>query len=330
MENLTGIFKLIEEKKYEDSYCFLCGGFLDESNRTVEYIIPKWLQKEFNLWNLQLRLINETTIPYKSLTIPCCFTCNNKHLEPFEKKVKAAFKSGFDDFFKLDRYALFLWLGKIYYGLLYKEMFLPLDRRNPTKGNITNPEFLDSFYSHLLFLQGIREKHKFSNFFPASIYIFETQWNNEIEGNWDLVDNHDVPFIAIRMKNIGVIALLQDCQTTQKTDEDLEKYRTHKLHPIQFRELVAQIFYKGFLFNRTPKFINHQYGNNDKVEIILLPLGGIAGGSVFNDWNYDEYGALLAYYLDIPYGKIRRKENAIITFLTDKDGKPVFMDLNKN
>lgn len=137
----------------------MCGCVLTDKTKTEEHVIPKWLQKEFNLWDQKITLLNGTYIPYRLMTIPCCFECNNHHLKPFEDKIKAGFERGYEDFQKLDKEILFLWLGKIYFGIMYRELFLNLDRADPEKGTITNPGYMKSFYSHFLFLQGIRKLH---------------------------------------------------------------------------------------------------------------------------------------------------------------------------
>ena len=73
-----------------------------------------------------LVLLNGTTIPYRQLTVPCCRECNNEHLEPIESNVMAAVNQGPEAVEALDRKTLFLWLGKIFFGLLYKESLIPL------------------------------------------------------------------------------------------------------------------------------------------------------------------------------------------------------------
>jgi len=274
MEELSGIFKQIEEHSFTINECFLCGCELTEENRTEEHVIPKWLQHKFDLWDQKLSLLNETLIPYRFLIVPCCFECNNIHLSPFENKIKEAVDSGYDAFEKLDRESVFLWLGKIYFGIMYRELFLTVDRSDPTLGTITNDHYLKSFYSHLLFLQGIRKKHSFNNFFPASIYLFKTQKPIELNDQWDFIDNHHTMFISIRMGEIGVLALLQDCEATKELEEHIERHKKIELHPLQFKELSAKILYKGILMNRTPKFINAQFDN-----YVTTTLMSLQGGS---------------------------------------------------
>lgn len=327
MAKLYGIFKQLEERTFTKDICFLCGCLLNSKNKTVEHVIPKWLQSEFNLWDQQLTLLNLTSIPYRQLTIPCCFKCNNVYLKKFEDRIHKAFNKGFDTFQNLDQNTIFLWLGKIYFGLMYRELFLNLDRKNPEVGTITNGEYLKGFYSHLLFLQGIRNRHKFNNFFPASIHLFKTQIPKNIEERWDLVDNHFRMFIAIRMGEIGIIAVLQDGGAVKELEGSLNTHKTIDLHPIQFRELAAQILYKGMLMNRTPKFVNNQYKN--KVETFMSPLGGLSAKPIFDEWDNETYTMILSHFTSVPLEHCRPGKDKAWTWLADKNGKSLFIDVNE-
>ena len=114
-----------QERSFAEDKCFLCGTQLTSDNRSDEHVIPKWVQHEFALWNQNLTLLNQTPIPYRQLTIPCCAPCNNEHLNRIEVAVSTAWREGFDSFASLNRDVLFLWLAKIVYGLLVRELFLP-------------------------------------------------------------------------------------------------------------------------------------------------------------------------------------------------------------
>lgn len=324
---LTGIFQQIEEKKFTDSHCFLCGIELNKNNQTKEHVIPKWIQKEFNLRNQEVTLLNGRSLFYRHLTIPCCFNCNNKHLEPFENKVHIAFQKGFESFSELNSEIIFLWLGKIFYGLMYKELFLSMDQKDPNSPKIISPYYVDSFYSHLLFLQGIRDKHRFRNFFPASIYLFKTQKAAKVEEQWDFIDGHNPLFIALRMGEISVISVLQDGQATQQLEEHLARYKTIYLHPIQFQELSAEIFYKAVLMNRTPKYINHQI--NGMVETHQLPLQGMSTKPIFDEWNNNNYAEILSKFMKLPIEEVQPEPGKVWTWLRDANGNPLFIDVRE-
>lgn len=321
MTELTGIFKQLEEHTYTSDKCFLCGCLLTKDNNTEEHVIPKWLQHKFNLWDQKITLLNGTLLPYRLLTIPCCFECNNLYLRPFENKIKTAFDGGYKEFQKLEAETLFLWLGKIYFGIMYRELFLNVDRTDPEKGTITNPEYLKSFYSYFLFLQGIRKKHSFKDFFPASIYLFKTQKPTRIEDQWDFADNQNVLFISMRMGEIGIISALQDCETTKQLEILLDHHRDIELHPLQFQEMTAQILYKRILMNRTPKFLNFQ--NGEISETYLMPLQGYSDKPIFDDWDNDTYSIILAKLTGVPLEICQPEKGKVWTWLMDKDGNSI-------
>jgi hypothetical protein len=68
------LFQAVGKQKFGAATCFLCGRRLGTKNRADEHVIPKWVQKGFRLWNARLHLLNQTTIPYRQLTIPFCGT----------------------------------------------------------------------------------------------------------------------------------------------------------------------------------------------------------------------------------------------------------------
>lgn len=320
------IFKIVDEHSFTSDKCFLCGCILNEENKTEEHVIPKWLQNKYNLWDQLLTVLNGTDLPYRYLTIPCCRECNNIHLKPFEDKICEAQNNGFDSFIKLDKEIIYLWLSKIFFGVMYKNLFLDVSRKEPTKGKIIPPKYLKHFNTHLLFLQGIRGRHKFIDFFPGSIFIFKTQLPNNIERQWDYMDNHYAMLISMRLGEIGVIAVLQDGNTLSDYSNDLEKHRKIDLHPLQFRELTAKVLYKAILFNRSPKFMAVQ--NKGIVQSYMNPIAGYTGEKIFNKWDNFEYTKLLSYYLGIELNSI--SEEQYFTCLVDENMNPQFMDVNEN
>jgi len=118
---------LIEFDLTKDN-CFICG------NRatTVEHIIPKWLQRKFNLWDQKIEVPNLTTVKYKQLVVPACKRCNNEIYGKLEEKMSKN---------EADEKDIWRWANKIHFGLRLKDSFLDFDRKNPGKkiGDIFNP-----------------------------------------------------------------------------------------------------------------------------------------------------------------------------------------------
>jgi len=126
-------------------HCFLCGVVLTDQNRTDEHVFPRWLQKDFELWDARLNLLNGTSIPYRQLKIPCCSDCNAGHLGALEQEVQLACRQGPGSFCSLDRSRIYQWLLKMFYGVMFQEVFLVLDRKDPDSGSILPREFFEEF-----------------------------------------------------------------------------------------------------------------------------------------------------------------------------------------
>lgn len=284
----------------------MCGTTLDDQNRSNEHVFPKWIQRRFNLWNEKLTLLNGTLIPYRQLTIPCCTECNSEHLSQIESQVEAAFAAGMESVATLDRRILFLWLAKIYYGLIFRELFLPLARSDPKLGPIATDEQLKLFRMHHMLLQGtrgvVRWRHPEQQ--PASIFVFKCQTTKSTRANFDYFDIVQYPYLAIRVGPVGVMSVLQDWGALEGSVKlpQIEAARSLDLHPIQFRQVAAIGAYMSYLFNRVPK--HFLTGGRDSVEIVTMPLGGLAGGSLYNEFKMREFGSCLAFAWQVPLNQI--------------------------
>ncbi|HUS48966.1 MAG TPA: hypothetical protein VMZ91_02275, partial [Candidatus Paceibacterota bacterium] len=147
---------------FTDEECFLCGKYLKEKSN--EHVFPKWLLNEFNLWNKTITLLNQTGITYKRLKIPCCKKCNNVFLSKLEKMINEKYKEGFKAFLELEELIIYQWIGKIFYGLLFRELSLLINQGLSKKEYIVSPEMLERYRTLHGFLQSIRIPFKFSNF----------------------------------------------------------------------------------------------------------------------------------------------------------------------
>ena len=149
MKSTKSFYNPFQKMSFTDDRCFLCGKKL--KTKTVEHIFPKWLLNEYNLWNQNIILLNDTKINYRQLTIPCCKECNNVYLSKVENQIRKGYFKGFNDFLKMDKLLVYQWIGKIFYGLLFRELSLSLKRTDPEKGSITNPDLLKDFKTFYFF-----------------------------------------------------------------------------------------------------------------------------------------------------------------------------------
>lgn len=315
---LPELFNAVGNRNFGEDVCFLCGCELTGGNRTREHVIPLWAQQRFKLLDQRIILLNGTEIPYRQLTVPCCFECNNIHLKPIEDEMSEAVLIGPKAVESIGQNKLFIWLSKIFYGLLYKELFLQYERNNPqTNDTITDPEMLMEFQMLHYFLQSARTHMEFREFFPASIMVFETQQPLEPQLQWDFHDSLQYMFISCRMGNVGILASLMDGGANSYMSHHLDYVKGLKLHPLQFRELVGMVHYKATLFNRTPKYMIVE---GDPIQVIQNPLGGFSTKPIFNDWESETYAHILSQFTGAPLEIIYNPPNHVMTWLRKADG----------
>ncbi|WP_308295148.1 hypothetical protein [Streptomyces sp. Tu10] len=301
--------------------CFLCGADL-AGGRTDEHVFPQWLLRRCDLQNEKITLLNGTLMPYKQMKIPCCSTCNNEHLSRIERAVGDAFTKGPEAVAALDTTTLFLWMGKIYYGLMFRELSLLADRRDPQGGSIVSPEFLTAFRMHHLLLQAARGTVRWrKDQHPASVFVFQAQEPTDPRARFDYVDITNFPFLAIRVGTTAVVAVLQDWGALAQavTVPALEAARQLVLHPQQFREVAALAAYMTTLFNRVPKHLLHAGENH--VDVMTLPLQGMSAKFVFNPFDMDDYAQVLSYVTGQPLEELYDGHN-VVTLLRDRDDQP--------
>lgn len=235
-------------QEFGNDRCFICGQHIPEGSpqRTREHVFPKWLLEELNLWDSFVTQIDGRRLAYRKMTVPCCQICNGTDFSPVEKRVKAAYCKGFDAFTALDRRDLFLWLGKIYYGLVFRESRQPLDAKDQRGARLVPEEHLKTLEFHHFLLQAASAEVAWTPVEPgpASFHFFECLDDNEPRRRFDYMDHLFIPIIGLRIGSIGVVSVLQDWGRSEGVQEPhLNAARRMRLHPTQFREAYGRLKY---------------------------------------------------------------------------------------
>jgi len=247
-----------DQKYLQSNRCFLCGIALDQSNATEEHVFPKWLLNKYDLWDGALSLLNGSVIRYRQIRIPCCRTCNGVHLSALEGRLERAVNDGYKAFRLLPRGVLFQWVLKIFFEILYLEMRLAADVRNPSGGTILTAQFLEDYRLEHALLNSVRLPVRVAKPLPWSIFVLPAQVSSKDQRNFDFVDNLHGQVIAVRMSEVAVFAVLLDNQTQEGM---FRRWFARvadrvRLHPIQFREIAAKVVYKRQTMTLTPRFMN--------------------------------------------------------------------------
>jgi len=325
-ESLQSFVQRLESLEVAHSECFLCAKNITTGDYTLEHVVPAWAQHRYNLWNQRLVLLNGTDIPYRQLTVPCCDDCNRNRLRPLEDSLSQTVDVGHHAVKALPARLVLLWLAKILFGILYKELFLLLDRSSPSDGTIITPGFLRHFRTQRFFLQQVREKVRLVDFTQGSLFVFPMQPLPRKEMEWDLCDNVETQFIACRVGKVGLFASLSDGGAQQYLNDIYADIKDLPLHPIQFHELTAQFSYRSTLATRTPKYLTAE-GIPHAVH--QMPLGGLSLKPLFDDGDAESYARHLAHYLHVPLERVFEPPDKVSTWLRVPDGTPRFMNITE-
>ncbi|TCP21049.1 hypothetical protein EV195_1253 [Tenacibaculum skagerrakense] len=312
MKSEINFYTNFKEETFDDNTCFLCGRECEI--KTTEHIFPKWLQHKYDLWDKRLIVTNDTTIPYRNLTVPCCEKCNNEDLSKVEEKFQALLERSFKNLTFEDEQIIFQWSAKILYATRYKELSLLVDRKNPELGNILTPYELESYSALHLFLQSIRFKTTFHEPKPWSIFVFNCTDD-------DFFYHNNIVGLCFSMKfgKIAFTIVFEDNNVIEDFMFGLKKLKEYPINFPQYLEINAHLFYSAIIKENAPKYYT-TYNDNSK-EINVNTVGVLRS----RKWNDKEYAYLLDQILtscgiDIGHSTWN-PDGTITSFLIDQNGE---------
>jgi hypothetical protein len=307
------LFDAIDNHALNEDTCFLCGAALTSAIRSDEHVFPMWLQHRFDLWDNRLHLLNGTAIPYRRLTVPCCTECNNEHLSALENRIRSSVFEPNDSGSTPNTHDLYLWVAKILFGIMYRELLLPLDRSSPEGPKILDPEAMQHFRMLHFFLQSVRVPMRFhcqNVTFPASVLVYDLQCPTTKHAQFDFRDNPIYQTIFLRLGSKGIIAAFDSGAQDYILGDLFRREAKHCLHPIQFEELAAKLFYKASLLKRFPFYLISEFEGVYDVTLLHEPT--------FNKWNQDDYARLVAVFTDHPLEFVNPQPGMVISWLSDE------------
>jgi hypothetical protein len=296
--------------------------------------MPKWLQRRHNLWDQELVLLNGTAIRYAQLMIPCCESCNSIHLSGLENQIRSAIEKGYEEAVKLPALRVYQWIGKIFYGILRKEVVLLLDRRAADKGTIVPPELIQGFSTLHLFLQSIRKPFVFQDCEPFSVLVVNLHFR-EGKDEFYFRDSLHGMVCSLRTRGVGFIVALQDAGVIPGSyGRYVEDVAGRKLLPIQFDELYAKCLYQMCLFTRVPKFLIAAGADEAAPTTVhMLPVVGLSTKPVVADWVQADYAQFLFGVLSQSERNLDPSEvfvpaDRVMTWMSDEHGRLILADVD--
>jgi hypothetical protein len=243
--------------------CFLCGAPLNRirdnaRQDTNEDVFPRWLQRRYDLADINVTLSDGRTKTYKEILAPACRECNNVYLSAVEDRISRAVARGFQSFDGLPKYLVFLWCAKLYYGVVQVGV-QPRDGTSkvPTTSSLP-PDYLKDIAWILRLLQGFRKRVLVCGpeDLPFSMLRFPLQVGKDESYYFQCRHTVEFPGIAVQMGRVGVIGVFDDFGALERlyAREYAAALDGHALHPVQFWELAGRLLYVASLHSFQTQF----------------------------------------------------------------------------
>jgi len=314
------IYYPFKKFNFSNRNCFLTGEALDTEDQKIT-VFPQWLIDRYHLADRPFKMLDETMATYQDIKIPCATDVWDGFLQPLETEIAAAFDKGYDAVKELDELKLFQWAGKLLYGIIFNEIQagVRLQHAQGEEFNISH-SIIHKFSNLHLMLQSLSTQLFFEDFKPYSIFLFKVDNNQE---EFYYRDEINTLTFSLRIKDFGLIVCLQDNGANKLYHREVtEKISEERLHPIQFEEFCARVFYSAYLFNRLPEYNLLEVG--DAVYLEAMPLRGMSSKPLFDDWIGKTYGQVLENFWK-PWGfllfEIIKNPDKPMSFLFDSEGK---------
>lgn len=293
------LYNPFQDLIFDDQFCFLTGDLTTEKMT----VYPQWLMDHFKFGTDRIEMMDKSkSYTYADLQLPCSPRVK-KAFEALEEKVQAAYQNGYEGIKTLEEEELFLWTGRMVYGMLYYEMRYESARMMRLREPFDlSPTLRERFGNLHLMMQSIVEPISFVGQKPWTIAVFPLKYSADIFSYRD--DTVNLLF-QFGVNGFGLIACLQDNGIIgEKQKEILEKMEGHVLHPIQFEELFARFHYSDYILQYKPEYKIENTENGITIE--ATPITANADRPIFGFWDDEVFAQLLTNYWSV-YG-IQRED----------------------
>lgn len=299
---------------FDDTTCFLTGASLTETLDTVS-VFPDWILDQYDYREKRFKMMDfVTSVNYQDLRLTCTPEVKQA-IEALDEEVRSAMEQGFEGIAAFNPHRLFLWMGRIVYGILYHDMLFEKKAKTLQKKPFMISEKLKQRLGlfHLM-LQSLVAPLQFKGAYPWSISVVRLKYSKEV---FNYKDDTIQLMFALGMNGFGIIACLQDNGFVKQEHKNLlEKIGSTILHPIQFEELCARYFYYNYLLRPQPPYKIEPTSEGMSLETVSLPPD--EHHKLFGKWDDQIFAKVLTDYW-APWGLTRKQihdfPNPPISFL---------------
>lgn len=307
-------FNPFQNLYFNEDSCFLTGAELNSKVSKIS-IFPEWVIERFGYRGKKFSLMDTYhTYPYEDFKLPCAPNVKLA-FDKLEKEIEAAFDKGYEGMSSIDEEKLFLWTGKMVYGILYYELLIEKEKMERRNSELKLSSVLTKKFSlfHLM-LQSLITPITFGEKKPWSISLVKLKYSKDIFHFRDSTVNLH---FSLGVNDFGIIVCFQDNGIIKSEHTDiLDKINGTILHPVQFEELCARFLYSDYIMKYIPK---SKIKNSDKGLLIEAePIPKDYDKEVFGKWEDKMFAQVLANYWEVwglTMQDIHKPPNGPISFL---------------
>lgn len=311
--------------------CFICGAHPDEKAFNDEHIIPRWLLKYADLFDMKITLPNTNTVKYGNYTLPCCSECNSLYGEHLEEKVSKLLTLDYTDFqnnlTKDDKKILYIWLSFVFFKTHLNDTILRLhlDMRKGMESIASEYDFRWLYHIHTV-IRSIYTGAEINDDCIGTFLILKAE-KIDAKDNFDFRDINQLNTVLLRVGNICLVSALDDANISNAfIKNDTKRCIDYSLSKIQLREILARLSYINSSLIQRPIFHTYYKSLLKSYDIVVSKPNDIKR----RKFDVQEYGSLL--YLStldllkyVRYDSSRNLEEDVfsgqIGFLFDDEGK---------
>ena len=309
--------------QFNQQHCFLCGAPTTPGLEAVP-VFAEWLMARYALHERQIKLLDMSIVRYQDLQIACCPSCRTRHVEPLEARVAHAAAQGLTGLRELDEKTLFLWLGKMFYGVLVMELLNELaPLALPQYPLAENAQLFRRFQAFFQPFQALRVPMEYDDFVPGSIFLLEADLREDtLPFAYD--DDLSTITFSIKLDEAVLVACLVDNGIIRQAMRRVYDDAHRPLHPVQLAEFKARVYYAAYLLNVVPDYYPRTVHPGDEAVVMDALIDDVTG-EIFNPWENSGYAqSLLEMWKpwQIPLEEIMRDPAQPLSFLYDAAGQP--------
>ena len=276
--------------RFGPATCFLSGQPVGPAD-TVP-VFANWLQARYGLAGRPIQLLDQRTVAFRDLRLPVSPAVRPR-LDELESRVEAAAAQGPTALRALGDDTLFLWLGKMFYGIFITELlneFEPLIK--PKYPLAENAALVRRFQAFFQLLQGLRVPTEYADFVPGSVFVLEADPAEDMTP-FEYDDDLNTLVFSIKLDNAVLVACLVDIGLVGQAMGKVYADARRPLHPVQIAEFKARVYYAAHLLHVVPDLYPRAPRAGD-THLVFDALIDDVTGAIFNPWENSAYAQALA------------------------------------